>query len=217
MFRSIQTYFYPGSTLRTCVANYGEERFSRGDGGIDWWGRKRSSDKGCREAVKGSGFIAVISQRSGRYLVPLARTINSGNVAGSVNQPAAISPLSTLIDRRLSSRRGKIVKIRSVVAVILLESRLRSLSNSGGERRFSMNYSGRQRRVDGAPRLQATFMHPESSRFPPRSRAQRRMSLDAVSVRRTPTRQRNSSLTVTNSYAHLVIGAPPPRHLVPAL
>lgn len=118
--------------------------------------------------MKGSGFIiAVISQRSGRYLVPLARTINSGNVVG-ISEPTGCdsTPLDTHRSPIIIETRKDRKDDRVVVAVILLESRLRPLSNSGGVRRFSMNYSGRQRRVDGAPGLQATFMHPESSPFP---------------------------------------------------
>mgnify|MGYP004582935297 CR=1 FL=1 len=56
--------------------------------------------------------------------------------------------------------------------------------------------------MDGAPGLHGTFMHPESS-FPFSSSAQWRMSLDAASsIGSTYTYESESSLMVTNSYAH---------------
>lgn len=58
--------------------------------------------------------------------------------------------------------------------------------------------------MDGAPGLHGTFVHPESSSLPSlRLQAQWRMSVDgAGSIGSTYTYESESSLTVTNSYAH---------------
>lgn len=172
--------------------------------------KTESSDKRCR---RGWGRNLSRSFRNDPVVTSF-RSQGQLTVARSVNQPTQwqFYPRLRSNEYRWSKRRArKIVK----------RWRWPWFSNHGCGCCWTNNrewettvfhelFDSRRRRVDGAPRLQGTFMHPESS-FP--SLLKRRMPLDAVSVRRTPTRERK----LTYGHEFLRTPADPTTPALPAL
>lgn len=72
-----------------------------------------------------SEFIAVISQRSGRYLVSLARTINSGEISEPTDPMAILS--SSSIQRISMIEEARAKDREKMTVAVIFESRLRLL------------------------------------------------------------------------------------------